>query len=165
MRSNAPKHRPLSGPLGAVLGAFAITVCAAVVWSDSTAYGDLPIARMNSRVGVKGECCVPGAKTECRSVTPFACTTEGITCDGGSDYDRCGSPSCAESDNEDDACASEGFDEYSVVVTTCHVIPGGVVPCDENGNRCMYTTGSATVEFLGCGASTICSETSGPACQ
>ncbi len=153
----------------AALAALLMSVCVAsgalVFWTESMAYGNLPSERLDQLVGVKGECCTPGLKTECGSVAPFACTTSGVVCDGQSSFDSCGGPSCGESESSDDGCDSQGFETISVTVGTCDVIPGGQVYCEGGAKRCMYTSGTATVDFTGCGQNSICPANPGVTCQ
>lgn len=159
--------RPIRARAGiaVLVAALSFAGCVALVWADSRAYAELTSRRLDALVGVKGECCVPGGKTPCNSMVPYACTTQGIVCDSGSSFDQCGSPQCKDSDDDDEACGSDAFGEYAVSVTTCDVVPGVIVPCEPNGQRCMYTTGSATVDFVGCGGSSVCSSVPGQTCQ
>ncbi len=153
------------GTLAGLLASASLLGCVAVYWAESRAYADLPNDRLENLVGVKGDCCRPGLKTECTSTAPFACTTSGIVCDNQSSFDNCSSPACQDSDNAADACDGKGTAYYSVTLTTCDVIPGGEVYCETGGTHCMYTTGSATADFNGCGQNSICSVSSGPTCQ
>jgi hypothetical protein len=165
MHKKSSRKARSGATIAAVVAGLSVAGCLAVFWADSFAYADLSAARLGALVGVKGECCVPGGKTSCSSIAPYACTTEGIVCDSGSAFDQCGSPSCRDSDEDEDACGSDAFGEYSVSATVCYVIPGVIVPCEPEGNRCMYFTGEHTVDFVGCGGSTVCASTPGPACQ
>ncbi len=153
------------GTLAGLLASVSLLGCVAVYWAESRAYANLPNDRLENLVGVKGDCCAPGLRTDCETQPPFACTTAGIVCDSGSSFDSCGGPSCGDSDSGSDACDAQGYASYSVTVTTCDVIPGGEVYCETSGTHCMYTTGSATVDFNGCGQNSICSASSGPTCQ
>lgn len=162
------RHRHLMQRPAAIAGLVASVSFlggAAVYWTESMAYANLPIDQLEMRVGTKGECCAPGLRTNCEDQPPFACTTEGIVCDDQSSFDTCADPSCEESDNDDDGCDAQGYETYSVTVTTCHVIAGGEVFCEEGGTHCMYTTGEATVDFTGCGVNSVCSVSAGPTCQ
>ena len=121
--------------------------------------------RLDQVVGTKGECCVPGLSTPCNSVSPYACTNEGIDCDSGNSFDQCADPVCQDSDESSDGCSTDGFNTYTVSVSTCTVVPGGVIDCDSGGEHCMYTASSSYTVFTGCGTTTICSTTTGPTCQ
>lgn len=140
--------------------------CVMVFCTDSMAYANLSSARSENFVGVKGTCCTPGLKTTCDSSPPFACSASGVVCTAGtSAFDSCASPSCGDSDNSNDHCDSTEYGPYSISSTTCTVISSAVVACGQNGQQCMYVTGSATVDFTGCGSAVICAVTSGVACQ
>lgn len=151
--------------LAALAAGLSMAGCVAVFWADSTAYANLSSARLESPVGTKGTCCVPGQKTSCSGGGQFACSSSGVVCGAGATTsDTCGDPSCTDSDTKTDQCDSSGYAAYAVTVTTCSVTSSAPVPCD-GGLRCEYVTSSATAEFTGCGYCTICSVTSGVACQ
>lgn len=152
--------------LAGLTACLGVAGCVAVFWTETMAYGDLPIARLDNLVGVKGTCCIPGPKTECASLAPFACSSSGSECSGQtSAFDTCGSPNCHDSDDDDDACDSGGLGSNSVSVTTCSSIEGYVVVCGTNGTHCAFTTSSATIDAPSCGYSKVCGTTSGAACQ
>jgi hypothetical protein len=152
--------------LASLAAGLCLAGCVAVFWADSTAYANLSNPRLESLVGVKGSCCMPGQKTSCSSTGLFACASSGVVCDaGGTSFDTCGGPGCTDSDTATDKCDSSQNASYSVTVTTCGVTSAAPVPCDGGGLRCEYVTASATVDFTGCGSSTICAVTSGAACQ
>lgn len=152
--------------LAGLAAGLSLVGCVTVFWADSRAYANLSNARLESLVGVKGICCVPGLKTSCSSTGLFACASSGVVCDaGGTSFDTCGDATCNHSDSHADQCDSSEFSSYSITATTCAVTSAAPVPCDGGGLRCEYTTASATVDFIGCGSSSICSVTSGVACQ
>jgi hypothetical protein len=145
---------------------FCLAACFAVVHAESTAYVDLPRDRLGQLVGIKGTCCAPGTKTNCSSMAPFVCATSHPGCQTQvSMSDSCGSPACQDSDDEEQACDALGFGNLSVTVTVCTSIANYSVACGSNGTHCGFTTSSTVVTLLGCGATSVCGETSGTACQ
>ena len=162
------RMRPLrwSANLAGLAAGLSLTGCLAVYWVESAAYANMAPDRLDKLVGVKGDCCNPGLKTNCSDKSPFACTTAGVVCESTNAYDNCANPSCNDSSSSSDACSSQYFAGYSVTVTICNGIPGAEVYCSTGtGTHCMYTTSSATVNFSGCGQNSICSPSQGPACQ
>ncbi len=157
------RHRTIVAGLSSGLS---IVGCAAVVWVESRAYGNMPEVRLETQVGVKGECCNPGAKTECSSEYPFACSTAGVMCDTAeSSCTKCASPTCSESDNGNDHCDSMEYGSYTINATCCIPTSSYSEVCGTNMQHCPYVTSSQTAEYVGCGSSVICGVTSGAACQ
>jgi hypothetical protein len=137
----------------------------AVVWGESRAYASLTDARLESRVGSKGSCCTPGLKTACSSSGSYVCTSSGVVCDPtATSNDTCGDPNCGDSDTKTDQCDTMNFGTYAVTVSICATTSSAPIPCD-GGLRCEFMISSGTMEYLGCGTTTICAVTSGAACQ
>jgi hypothetical protein len=152
--------------LAGLAAGLSVVGCVAVFLSDSRAYADLSNARLESLVGTKGSCCVPGLKTSCSSTGLFACASSGVVCDaGGYSVDTCGDPSCTNSDTSTDQCDSSEYGSYTISATTCSVTSAAPIPCDDGGMQCAFTATTSAATYTGCGTSTICSVTSGVACQ
>src|SRR5262249_2611057 len=132
------------------------------------AYAELSTARLTRLVGVKGECCIPGLKTLCDDVAPFACTSEGLICDHvETEYDRCAAPTCKDSDKRDDKCGADAYGEFTITLQQCIGVGGAVPNCEGEGDSThgMFVNSPAPANFMGCGGANICGVTSGIACQ
>ncbi len=51
--------------LACLSSAASLVACLGVAWTESLAYARLPDVRLNQLVGTKGECCMPGLRTNC----------------------------------------------------------------------------------------------------
>lgn len=146
-----------------LLVGFASTLaCLAIYWQEANHYRPLGAERLDSFVGLKGDCCDPPKETPCDSVYPYSCGDNYIVCDYG-DYavDSCGGFDCKESNESRDHCDTQEFAEINVTLSTCMVCSSAPMVCGEDGSQCAFITGTEIAGLFSCGTASVCSTSSG----